>query len=517
MKRHSARYMSAVAIAGLSTILAACSSGTALNTGSAGTPASSAPAKLVVALSSNIQSLDPDLETDNSSAKALHLFGGTLEQMSFDESHIVPGLASKYVVSPDGRTYTFTLRSGLKFSNGSSLTSADVKASLDHLMKPSSKQAGLVSRVSSVSTPSPSTVVVQLKSAYPSLPTVLAEPAFLVMPASGLASGASFFTHPVSAGPYKISSYGGGSSMTLVRNPYYFGPKPSIATVTLTTVASPATALIQLKSHQVNLVSGLPLDVLSQLTPPITKIPIQNYGGVYIYTNNRVAPLNNVNVRQAIYWALNRTQINELAFGGLDQPLCGFWPSYMPASKYSQPSSCPQNVAKARSLLAGTPCAKGCTIHLQVANNSPIGAAVSIPIQQELKQIGITITIDNLDVSVAGNDWTNGSYQLAANGLFDNANIPDGQLTFGLQSNGGIDALFSGYKSPKMDSAIATALSTSGAQQQTAFGTINSLFSADMPYIPVVNWFTLAASNVGTNYATIGRSGFVEIAGSTTS
>src|SRR5580704_15182101 len=156
----SRRGAPAAALVALSIGLAACSSsGSTPATSSSST--SSAP--FVIANTSSVQKLDPQIATNFLDLQALGLVYQPLVTLN-SSLQVVPDLASSWTFSSDSKTVTFTLRSGVKFDDGSTLTSADVKASLERVLNPKTGAAAAsnIATVASISTPAPQTVVFQL-------------------------------------------------------------------------------------------------------------------------------------------------------------------------------------------------------------------------------------------------------------------------------------------------------------------------------------------------------------------
>ncbi|BDZ39991.1 hypothetical protein GCM10025863_26050 [Microbacterium suwonense] len=125
------------------------------------------------------------------------------------EGKVVPALASDYTVSDDGLTYTFTLRSGLKFSNGDSLTSADVKRTFEYLAvdENGAAAAAAFANIATIDTPDDATVVLTLSQPQTAFPQVLADPLSAIVPEDAVdADGV-----PIGDGPFKIVDYRKGS------------------------------------------------------------------------------------------------------------------------------------------------------------------------------------------------------------------------------------------------------------------------------------------------------------------
>jgi len=153
--------------AGALVVLAGCGSGgSASSTGTTGR--TGAPARggdLVIARTADSQSMNNTTVFDNESIWIFEQIYQPLYTVSNDGKGVVPWLATGYTVSADKKTYTFTLRPGVKFSNGKLMTSADVKFSIDQNRKATQGWAYLDSAIASVDAPSPETVVIHLK--YP--------------------------------------------------------------------------------------------------------------------------------------------------------------------------------------------------------------------------------------------------------------------------------------------------------------------------------------------------------------
>ncbi|HMJ03513.1 MAG TPA: ABC transporter substrate-binding protein, partial [Conexibacter sp.] len=226
-RRLTARVLLALAALAVAAVLAACggddsSSGTTAASGGSGS--AEVPQELTVGSAQKILTLDPDLAADGYSEGVVHLLGGNLYELGADRQ-VRPQLADgDGVVSDDGLTWTFELREGLRFSDGTPLTSEDVKATIERAKSDRSNvYIGFVDPIERVEAPTPTKVVMHLNRPYPSLQMVLSEPETTIFPKEGLAQGKSFFNAPVSAGQFMLESWGGSPRAVLVRNPNYAG------------------------------------------------------------------------------------------------------------------------------------------------------------------------------------------------------------------------------------------------------------------------------------------------------
>src|SRR5690349_6395942 len=172
--------------------------------------------KMVYARYADSLFLDPVLNDANLDIWILTNLYDTLLQPTADGKRVQPGLASRYAVSADGKTMTLTLRPNIKFADGSPITAADVKWSLDRARNPDNGAwNGLISSIDSVAA-SGNTVTLSLKSPDPSLPSALATFNTGIMPqklfaaapgANDAAKAKAFADKPIASGPFVLSEW----------------------------------------------------------------------------------------------------------------------------------------------------------------------------------------------------------------------------------------------------------------------------------------------------------------------
>jgi ABC-type transport system substrate-binding protein len=492
---------------------AGCGSTAGTAATAAGEGLHSAPAQITIGSPQKILTLDPDLAADGYSEGVLHEIGGNLYELGSD-GRVFPLLVRSASVSADGLTWTFELKPGLRFSDGSPLTSADVRATFERAKRDKSNAyAGFVAPIASIADPTPTNVIFRLTRPYPSLPTVLSQPEMTILPASGLVRGSSFLNAPTSAGPYRLQSWGGSPTAVLVRNPYYAGPKPAIGKLIYTYVPDFNTRLAEVQSGQLDLALDIPPRSLAAIGSPLVASLTPHFGFVSLDTNTTAPPLDQVGVRKAISEAVNRAQIDQTAWNGRVTSIAGFWPSTMSGYDPNIPTA--PNLAAARADLHGTSCAHGCSLRFLYSAADPWGPPTAAVIAQDLKAIGLSVQLDQTDDATFNQDLGNLKYQLGLSFLYDYNNVPDGMLTYAMTSNGGLNANFSGFKPPpNVQSAVTTAITRGGAARAAALRQINNLF---LKYQPFVTLSTYALGNV-SRYAptvvSVGPAGFVDVADS---
>src|SRR5580693_8858660 len=409
----SRRGAPAAALVALSIGLAACSSsGSTPATSSSST--SSAP--FVIANTSSVQKLDPQIATNFLDLQALGLVYQPLVTLN-SSLQVVPDLASSWTFSSDSKSVTFTLRSGVKFDDGSTLTSADVKASLERVLNPKTGAASAsnIATVASISTPTAQTVVLQLTHPDFSILYGLTTTNLAILPAKAIAAG-TIATQPDGTGPFKFVSWSPGTSLTLAKNPSYWGGAPSINQIVFRTIPdeqSIASALQACFFQNAATTEPQVVETLSSTSLQVHKELDLNYRALML--QDRTGPLANLNARLAVQCALNRTDI--LADAAMSK---GF------------------------SFTAITSDALDATSEAQ-----------AVTAQSDLAKVGIHMTIDNLGENDYIQRWLKGQFEAA---FAENGANPDPYIMYGRYFAPGANlAVPSGYSSPALASLLTNA------------------------------------------------------------
>jgi peptide/nickel transport system substrate-binding protein len=337
-------------------------------------------------------SWDPVESTAGWDVHALSLVYSAITRLDA-KGNAVPGLASKWAYSPDGTSITFTLRPGLKFSDGTVLDASAVKASLLRGRdEPDSKIASQLAEVSGIDVTNPTTFVLHLTQVDYQIPNLLAGKTGMVVSPKAFGSNATALaTHPVGDGPFTLTSYVPDSQASLVRNPgYYDAADIHLAKANVKLISEPQQVLAALQSKQVNVavIPGSLVKAAQSAGFTINQVPALTTNTLDV--NSSIAPFNNHDVILAINYAIDRQAlVNALEFGygtPTYQPFPKGYVGYDP----SLADLYPHDVAKAKQLLAAAGYAKGLTISLTTAT------ATGIPelLQSQLQQAGITVKLN---------------------------------------------------------------------------------------------------------------------------
>lgn len=396
---------------------------------------------------------------------------------------VAPALASSYSTSKNGLTYTFHLRSGLQFSDGTALTSANVKQTLTYLAAPAngaSFQTSLAD-IASIGTPDATTVVLNLKKPETALLEVLADPLDAIVPASAL-SGAG---NTIGDGPFEISQYQKGVAITLVpfKN-FYDAGATKLSTIKMTFIANAQTRVNALISGQVQMIDYVPASDYKAVMHQ-SGLTLKDSPGLYgsIEINMKQKPLSVEKVRQALAYSVSLKAINQaynLGYGtdngGLPIPVNSPYFDKQAASYYSH------NVAKAKKLLAQAGYPHGFSTTL-LTNSQYFGFLQEAQVvKSELAQVGVKATIMTGDYATQIQKGNSGSYGLMISG-------PPGDLNDPSSLNAAFLGGPSFLRSPGTDQSLYSALLIKGSEtpdgpaRQAIYRKLEKIFLTNVPFI----------------------------------
>jgi len=396
--RHAVRRgaLTGAAVLALSLLAAAC--GSSSSTSSPVGSASSATAGASGTLNWEWElptSWDPVTSSAGWDVHALGLVYASITTL--DPSGTVgPGLATSWKYAANGKSVTFTLRPGLKFTDGTALNAQAVKENIERGLKQSTSNiASELAVISKVVVNSPTSFTLDLTGVDYQVPDLLAgKDGMMVSPAAFTKNAGSLATHPVGAGPFKLTSYVPDSHANLVRNPgYWDASQIHLANFTVQSITQPEQILAALESGQVNVayIAGNQVAAAKAAGFKIAVIPSEVVNELDIQTTT--APFNKPAVVKAINYAINRQAILKVQASGYGatsyQPFPKGFVGYNPtlANLY------PYNPAKAKQLLAQAGYPHGLKITLSTVSTSD---SLAEQLQSQLKQVGITVTIKDI-------------------------------------------------------------------------------------------------------------------------
>jgi peptide/nickel transport system substrate-binding protein len=463
-------------------VLSACGSATA--PAAPAEPASDAKgtATITVSLAADPPSLDPAF----SSALVDRQVHNSLYDKLLDldtNGKIIPMLATEWEVSDDALSYTFTLREGIKFHDGTSLDATAVKFNLDrYRTDEKSTRKGELGAVESVEATDAKTLKVTLKQPFAPFLSVLTDRSgMIVSPKSVQDQAGDNRNQPVGSGPFKYESRIKGDTITLVRNEEYWQPGlPKAAKVIYKILTDPNTQLINLRSGQIDVTDGLPAQEVPNLLNDKNFAVVNNAGFGYqgIWFNTKAAPLDKKELRQAIGMLIDRDQVVKVLFNGTttagNSPFSPAHLAFGDSDKYSPP-----NLDQAKQLLAQAGLSNP-SFTLKVGT-SAIQAQFAQLVQNFLKPAGIDMQIEKVEFGTLLEQMDNDNYQAAFLGWSGrpdpDQNIYDFFVTDGAQND-------SNFSNPQVDELLGAARKESDpAKRKASYDQVMQILHDEVPYV----------------------------------
>lgn len=421
--RKSLRYGSAA----LALVVAGAAAAACSNNGGTASLSGSGSAKggtLTVASPSAPTSLDPAVGQPSDEKYSDLAYTPLIVQGA--NGKFTPGLAESWSYGPNNESFTITLRPGVKFSDGTPLTASAVKTWLQHEMKPGNGGASYLTNLKSVDVTGPLTVKLTFSKPTPDLEMVFGQTLALGMIGSPKAVTAGTLAKTTDgAGPYMLDAPAtvAGATYTYVPNPnYYDKTAQHWNKVVVKVISSPTSTLQALQSGQVQVAMDQPVTSVPAATKSGLKSvdPLTLLLGLGILDRDgKVSkPLANVQVRQALNYAINRPALAKVLGSGYGTPISQMaapgWDSYDAALEKAYP----YNPAKAKQMLTAAGYPNGFT--MPVVSVAAVGQDVLVnALQGQLSQVGITVKPD-----ITSNT---GSYFQA----MSSGNYPAATLSFG--------------------------------------------------------------------------------------
>lgn len=375
----------------------------------------------------------------------------TLLETDPESGELVGGLAESYEVSADGKTITLQLRDGLKFSDGSALTGEDVVFSLDRARNPDlGPWSGLLSAVSDV-TADGRVITLSLANPDPALLSMLAtfntaivsKAAFEAAPGdTDQDKSAALFSAGgpgVGSGPFFLSGFEQGASMSFAANPHYWKqgedgkPLPYIDGVNFQIIPDDATRVLKLTAGEVDIAEFIPFSRVSELDadPSINMYLFPSTRIIYSPINTRETradgspnPLADKRVRQALNYATHKDALIQLILQGAGKPMSA--PVMSSSTRYAVDMSPLYgfDLEKAKVLIAEAGLEPGTEITLTTLAGSADDATIFAALQQMWQPLGINLVAEQVDGATRGSKNRSGEFDIHTYGWVDDVNDP---------------------------------------------------------------------------------------------
>ena len=417
------------------------------------------------------RSLDPALSTDVPTGRAVaYLFDGLTRFTP--TAGVVPGLATSWEVSPDGSVYTFHLRRGVTFTDGTPFVARQVLSSWQRVLDPKVRggrgwplypikgakeyAGGKAASIEGMAAPDDSTVVVTLKEPFAIFPKLLAMPVASIAPT---VIPANFGEHPVGTGPWRLIEWKHDDYLLFAPNTRYWGGAPKAESLKARIISEPSTAVAEFQSGNVDILQ-VPQGEIREWQEDAARrkllVPTPALELVYVAINTTRGPLKDVRVRQALNYAVDKRIIVRNLIAGSGDLAAGVIPYSLPGSDRTRVGY-GFDTLRARQLLREAGYPNGVDLELWTST-TPIYVRIAETLQGYLALSGFRVKLVQRESAAAREAARKGQTDLFVKDWY--ADYPDAEnFLYPLlhSANKGVGGNVSYYENAQFDSLVSLA------------------------------------------------------------
>ncbi|MCR5684118.1 MAG: ABC transporter substrate-binding protein [Lachnospiraceae bacterium] len=384
---------------------------------------------VTIGITQDLDSLDPHKAVAAGTKEVLYNIFEGLIKVSKD-GEFVPAVAESYTISEDGKEYDFKLRKNVRFHNGKTVTAEDVIYSLKRTAGMLETDEPDVSKIAAFS------IISDIIKTDDGVKVILSEPnteligyfTSSIIPCDYADQAKS----PVGTGPFKFVSYSALQNFVVAKNEdYYIKGVPYLDQVTFKICANTDAAFMELMGGGMDILPYLTNDQANQLAGKMDVVDGTMNLVQALFMNNAVAPFDNVKVRQAICYAINRQEILDLVAGGKGVVIgTNMFPSFTKFYDGSLVNTYPYDLEKARALLAEAGYPDGFSFTITIPSNYEFHVRTGEVIVEQLKKVGIKAEIKLVEwASWVSDTYVGRQYETTIIGL-DSKLAPSDVLRF---------------------------------------------------------------------------------------
>jgi len=448
---------------------------------------------ITIAYNSEPSSMDPH-DTNDTVAYSLQKL--MLEGLfSFDKDmNVVPVLAESYVANDTATEYTIKLKTGIKFHDGTEFNAEAVKVNLDRLADQTQKlkRNSLFNMVEKTEAVDASTVKITLKTPFGAFINTLAHPAGMIISPKALAEyGKEVSKHPVGTGAYVFKEWTPGTKFVSTKNPSYWGTPAQYDSISFKTVKEDGSRVAMLQTGEADFIYPVPSMQIENLKNDKNVKILENESIIvrYISMNVNKKPFDDVRVRQALNYAIDKNAFSQVVYSGHTSPLNSV---IAPNTQfYVEQKSYDYNIEKAKQLLTEAGYANGFTTKIW-SNNSSVSSKADEFIQQQLAKIGVTVEVVPMEAATLSEKLYNapagsgGEVELYYGGWSPSTGDADWGIRPLLATESAPPASYNTayYSNPEVDQLIQDGIHTSDpAVRAEAYKKMQEILWNDAPWV----------------------------------
>lgn len=409
-----------------------------------------------------------------------------LVRVNKEGNELLPGLAESWEVSADGLTYTFHLRDA-KFSDGSAITAEDAAYSLTRIRDDElSLWSDSYKIIKDMQTPDPKTLVVTLEAASAPFLSTLAMPGASIISKAAMESmgEAAFAEKPVASGAFTVDEWRRGDRVILKKNPEFWqADQVSLDGVEWISVPDDNTRMLAVQAGELDAAIYVPFSRVAELKKDASLNVVINPSTRedHLLLNHEHAPLDNLKVREALDYAIDKKAIVDTVTFGLGEVANSYIPK---GALYHSDNNGARSFdpEKAKALLAE---ANVGPINLEYVVNAgnEVDEQIAVLLQQQLSNVGVGVNLQKVDASQTWDMLINGDYDLSVMYWTNDILDPDQKTTFVLGHDVNMNYM-TRYKNDKVKDLVAAArLEMDPAKRAAMYEEIQTLAKADVHWV----------------------------------
>ncbi|MFN8661426.1 MAG: ABC transporter substrate-binding protein, partial [Thermomicrobiales bacterium] len=394
--------------------------------------------------STDSDNLDPVTNDGNVNIWYFMSIYDQLVRVAPDGITLEPALAKSWEVSDDGITYTFHLREGVKFSDGTPFTADDVIYSWTRAANDPDEhwtftltalQRDENGQVKGITAPDANTVVVELAQPWsPFLSDVAMFNMSIISKAFAEGNEETLVESAMGTGPYSLQEWKRGETLTLVKNPNYWEEGlPLLDSVVVSVVPDDNARILQIQGGELDAMMDVPSSRVPelQMDPNLKVYQFPSTLTQYITLNTRNAPLNDVHARRALQYATDRQTLIDVVLFGVGIPATSFMPK---GALYWNDKLTPYayDIEAAKAELAQSATPDGFPLELKIRGGSPDDETLATALKDMWSQIGVDVTITPTEGTTLNDDYNNQNFQAMTNYWTNDIIDPDELVAYAI-------------------------------------------------------------------------------------
>jgi peptide/nickel transport system substrate-binding protein len=416
---------------------------------------------------------------------------------------VAPVLAESWEISDDGLTYTFYLKPGIKFADGTPVTPADWIWTFERARDtPESPWASYAAPVKSVTAPDDTTLVIELKELYAPFLSILAVNNFNVQSKARFEElGAEEYSrHPLGTGPYYFADWSLHEYYLLKKNPYYWGPAPKVDELLFNIVPDDNTRIMQIQAGEIDVCLTPPANRIAELQAD-SNLDVQIIESAeqrYINFNVTKPYLNNRNVRRALRMATNKEELIKIILFGYGEATYVVYPRAIGQFFNTDIVDEGYDTARAAALLAEAGYPNGFTTEISFSNGNTVLAGIAALLKEQWAKIGVTLNLAPLEGAAVSEQFSSLNHFMTILRWSDDTNDPAGLTDF-IAVYDQAHGFHTGFRNARVTELAAIAAGTVDmAKRAAAYKEIQQILYDEAPLFPIFQtpYFVVSRKNI---------------------